>query len=196
MQFPVFPQDYRIATGRLHLRPPSIEDTEALWPLVADARLTTYLAWEPHSDSSETGTMIAALSDAQVQGKGFHWLVLEADQVVGLVSLIDVRRTHRSWTWNRAELAYWIGTDHQKQGYATEASQAVLEFGFERLGFHRIVGYHVPENDSSEKVIQKLGFRLVGEEFEVFNKKGRWYNLRYYELLKADFVREDSNDQN
>ncbi|TAN79706.1 MAG: N-acetyltransferase [Gallionella sp.] len=184
---PSFPDGYILATPRLSLRPPCSEDLEALWPHVSNPRLTAFLAWEPHQSRDETRSMISSLAASQQLGKSFHWIVRDSGGVVGLVSLIDVRRTHRSWIWNRAELAYWIGPGSQGLGYATEASEAVMRFGFESLGLHKIVVYHAADNPPSGRVVQKLGFRLVGDERDSFCKHGRWHDLRYYEMLCSNF---------
>jgi RimJ/RimL family protein N-acetyltransferase len=132
--------------------------------------------------------MVAALIEAQRTGKGFHWIASHADEVVGLISLIDVRREHRRWTLNRAELAYWIGLPFQGQGYATEAAAAVMEFGFEKLHLHKIRVYHAADNPASGRTIAKLGFRFVGEERDAFLKEGVWHDLRHFEMLAPEFI--------
>lgn len=164
-----------------------MEDVKRLWPLASDARLTPFLAWEPHQSENETELMVAALMAAQQAGKGFHWTIRHEGNLIGLVSLIDVRRTHRSWILDRAELAYWICPGSHGQGFATEASQAVIQCGFRALGLHKIVVYHAADNPPSGKVIRKLGFRLVGSEREAFCKNGRWHDLQHYEMLLSEF---------
>jgi ribosomal-protein-alanine N-acetyltransferase len=184
---PDFPAGYALETARLSLRAPELSDANSLWPHVTDERITTYLAWEPHQNLEETQAMLRSLIEAQMAGKGFHWIVRCANDVVGLVSLIDVRRTHRSWTWNRAELAYWIAPDSQGRGYATEAAKAVMAFALQSLTLHRLIAYHAADNPPSGRVISKLGFRHIGDETDAFCKYGRWHDLRYYEFLaKAD----------
>jgi RimJ/RimL family protein N-acetyltransferase len=43
------------------------------------------------------------------------------------------------------------------QGFATEAAQAALDFGFARLGLHEIVAIAVPGNAPSLRVMERLG---------------------------------------
>jgi RimJ/RimL family protein N-acetyltransferase len=185
-RLPEFPKGYLLHTQRLVLRPPALEDVDALWPHVTDAGITRFLAWDPHPNKDVTQNMLRGLIEAQKQGKGFHWIVLHEEKLVGIVSLIDVRRTHRCWTLNRAELAYWIGSAFQGFGYATEAARRVIQFAFEDLAFHKIVVYHVTDNPPSGAVAQRLGFRYVGEELEAFKKEGNWYDLKHYELLQRE----------
>lgn len=181
------PENYELRTQRLVLRPPCVEDVASLWPHVTDPRITTFLAWEPHQTQDETLALITALIEAQKAGKGFHWLAMYEETLVGLVSLIDVRRTHRAWTWNRAELSYWITPAAQGHGFATEAARAVMDAGFSQLALHKIIVYHAADNPPSGRVVQKLGFRLVGDELEAFCKHGLWHDLRHYELLASEY---------
>lgn len=183
---PVYPQGYRLQAQRLQLRALAEGDAPGLWPLLSDGRLTPFLAWEPHRSIEETEGMVAALIEAQQAGMGFHWVASHAGQIVGLVSLIDVRRQHRCWTLNRAELAYWIGLPYQGQGYATEAAAVVAEFGFARLQLHKIRVYHAADNPASGRTIEKLGFRFVGEEKEAFQKDGIWHHLCHFEMLASE----------
>jgi RimJ/RimL family protein N-acetyltransferase len=131
--------------------------------------------------------MINSLLEAQKDGKGFHWVVIHEKIIVGLVSLIDVRRNHRAWTLNRAELAYWVAPAAQSRGYATEAAWAVMNFAFGRLAFLKLIVYHAADNPSSAHVVKKLGFRHVGNEREAFCKHGIWHDLSHYELLESEY---------
>lgn len=185
---PAHPQDYRLQTGRLLLRAVEENDAAGLWPLLSDSRLTPFLAWEPHHSIEETQSMVIALIEAQQAGRGFHWIVRHAAQIVGLISLIDVRRQHRCWTLDRAELAYWTGIPYQGQGYATEAAAAVMAFGFRSLNLHKIRVYHAADNPASGRTIEKLGFRYVGEERDAFQKNGAWHHLRHFELLSREWA--------
>ena len=176
-----------ITTERLELHPVHVKDIEDLWLLVSDARITDFLAWEPHQCKFETEAMVKSLIAANQSGKAFHWAIRSAGHVIGLISFIDIRRTHRSWTLNRAELAYWIGADNQGNGYATEASFAIMQHGFCKLNLHKIIVYHADGNVFSSRVINKVGFKFIGTEREAFCKKDCWHDLKYYEILKSDF---------
>ena len=170
------------------LRAPEVGDEKRLWPLVSNNQLTTFLSWEAHRSIKETTDLVANLIDAQHRGIGFHWLVNNAEETIGLVSLIDVHWKHRSWVINRAELAYWIGLPFQGSGYATESAAAIMKFGFEKLKLHKIRVYHAADNPLSGRTIAKLGFRFVGEEKDAFQKNGTWHHLNHFELLKSEFT--------
>lgn len=192
---PTYPEDYQLQTARLRLRAIRDGDSNELWPLVSDSRLTTFLAWDAHQSIEETEGMVDALIEAQMAGAAFHWVAKQAGTIIGLVSLIDVRRQHRRWTLNRAELAYWVGMPYQGRGFATEAAAAVADFGFNRLNLHKIRVYHATDNLASGRTIEKSRFRLVGEEQDAFQKDGIWHNLRHFEMLASERPKSDINSK-
>lgn len=70
-------------------------------------------------------------------------------RLMGQTSLA-IRRRHA-----RAELGYWIGKSFWNHGYCTEASRAVVRYGFEALGLERIFARYPPRNPASGRVMRK-----------------------------------------
>jgi RimJ/RimL family protein N-acetyltransferase len=56
---------------------------------------------------------------------------------------------------------FWaLSTAHRRQGYATEAARALIDFAFERLHLRRIVAETDYANERSMAVMRRLGMRL------------------------------------
>lgn len=120
------------------------------------------------------------------QGRGLTWTIWESSSFCGIISLINIQRTHRSLTYDCGELAYWLGPHCRGRGYMSEAGQAVIDHAFEELGLHRLeVGHHTV-NSASEKAIKAWGFRYIGEKRHAFMKEGVWHDARFYDLLITD----------
>ena len=47
-------QDTILRTERLLLRPLELDDVDLLWPDIADGEISKYMAWEAHTDKSQT----------------------------------------------------------------------------------------------------------------------------------------------
>jgi RimJ/RimL family protein N-acetyltransferase len=62
-----------------------------------------------------------------------------------------------------AELGYWIGRPYWGHGFATEAARALIGYGFTKARIRRFVCRHAVDNPASARVIEKLGFRYIGE---------------------------------
>jgi RimJ/RimL family protein N-acetyltransferase len=61
------------------------------------------------------------------------------------------------------EIAYGVAPDHQGNGYATEAAEALVAYAFDS-GEVRVVRAHTfSETNASARVLTKCGFRRIGE---------------------------------
>ena len=63
-----------------------------------------------------------------------------------------------------AALAFYLAREYWGRGLASEAGHAFIEFGFTRLHLARIVATVQIDNGVSVRVMEKLGFSLVGTE--------------------------------
>jgi [ribosomal protein S5]-alanine N-acetyltransferase len=177
--------NFEIKTERLFLRQPCMADADRLFHLMSDTRLTHFLTWEPHKNIETTKDVVQNLVDSQDNDRGYHWCVFLNDEIIGLVSLIDVKRKIRTWTLNRAELSYWIGTRYQGKGYATEASRSIIDYGFKSLNLHKIIVAHASDNIESQSICKKLNFTKYAYEHDAFQKNNRFYDLIWHELINA-----------
>ena len=179
--------DLILTTERLLLRPLELGDTELLWPDISDPEISRYMAWEAHAERAQTQDFLKAEVERREAGRGITWAILKEGSFCGIVSLIGLVRRHRALTYNKAELAYWLSRNYQGQGIMTEAGARVLQFAFHELGLHKIFVSHFSINGASENLINRLGFRYIGEQIEEFQKEGVWYNHKLYELLEREF---------
>ena len=60
------------------------------------------------------------------------------------------------------ELGFWIGRPWWGLGFATEATRAIVGYGFTDGGLQSFSSSHFVDNSSSERVLQKLGFQPIG----------------------------------
>lgn len=62
-----------------------------------------------------------------------------------------------------AELAYGIAPDYAGRGYATEAARALALYAFNQDGVDVVVAHTLPQKNASTRVLEKCGFRWIGE---------------------------------
>lgn len=84
---------------------------------------------------------------------------------------------------SEVELGYRLCLKHWGSGYAQEAAGAILRYGFGPLNRARIMAFVLPQNRSSVKILEKLGFKYLSEFMH--------YDLahRLYEMPRDRFVR-------
>jgi RimJ/RimL family protein N-acetyltransferase len=82
-----------------------------------------------------------------------------------------------------AELGYWIGEEHWNNGYATEASRAIITYGFETLRLHKIYAYYFSTNEASGRVLEKTGMVREGYLKEHVRHWGEHKDLCLYGIV-------------
>lgn len=60
------------------------------------------------------------------------------------------------------EIGYWLTAGARGKGIATAAVKLLTGYGFETIGFHRIVGLVNAANDASKKVLLNSGYQQEG----------------------------------
>lgn len=142
-----------LVTDRLLLRSFDLGDAPEVQRLAGDyAVAATTLLPYPYPDGLAE-VWIASLREGIERGEVASFAVtLSADRrLIGGVRLqIDERHA-------RGELGFWVGRPYWGRGYATEATRAVIGYGFSSLGLHRITATHLSRNPASGRVMEKCG---------------------------------------
>lgn len=173
-----------LETARLRLRPYREDDIPELLPLIGtrEVAATTLRIAHPYTEDDAK----AFLALAQEPDKIWLAITLRDDgrQIGGIGLRLSEQHQH-------AELGYWLGVPYWGRGYATEAAQEMLRYGFEDLGLHRIFASHFKHNPTSGRVLAKVGMRYEGCQREHLRKWDQFVDSELYGLLRQEWkVRE------
>ena len=133
-----------------------------------DGAAEAWIAMHERSWEDETGATYAIAERA-------------TGSVVGAIGL-GIVRAHAL-----AELGYWIGVPFSNRGYASEASRALLDFGFSALDLHRIQARHFLRNPASGRVMEKIGMMREGVMRGAARKWDRFEDLAMYAVLAPEW---------
>ena len=111
-------------------------------------------------------------------GYGLYAVLLKpTDKPVGICGFV------RRDSLPGPDLGFAFLPEHEKKGFGTESSLALLEFGRRELGFDRLYAITTLDNESSIKLLKKLGFSFVEE---TIGSEGERLNLFMSELSVAE----------
>ncbi|MBD2257834.1 GNAT family N-acetyltransferase [Pseudanabaena sp. FACHB-2040] len=91
------------------------------------------------------------------------WAVeeLRTGQLIGNLLLVPLPNVERQPS-GHIEIGWHFNPAYWGQGFATEAAQAVLKYGFETLQLAEIYVVTLPNNERSKAVAQRLGMAALG----------------------------------
>jgi len=89
-----------------------------------------------------------------------YWPIFElaSDELIGCCGL-------RPYGEKQYEIGFHLRPAFWRQGYAAEAAKAVIHYAFDILHADGLFAGHHPQNAASARVLEKLGFVYVGDEF-------------------------------
>jgi ribosomal-protein-alanine N-acetyltransferase len=171
-----------LATPHLALDPVTSRNAGLLWRLMQAAHLREYQD-VPRFTKEEFDQRVAQRPKrfhARAIGR-FEWLVTLADSrvAIGWVSLRIGEATRGA-----AEVGYSLLAPYRGKGYALEATRAVIDEGFNSSELVKIDACCLPENMSSRRLLDRLGFTQVKTQRNGAVVRGRAVDIVVYELTR------------
>ncbi len=173
-----------IETPRLYLRGFREEDWQAVQTYSTDPEVVRYVPAECPAEE-ETRNIVHSWMNGQTDTPphyDFAVTVRPDDFVIGWCCL-----QISSGDAQVSELMYVLNRNFWKHGYATEAAQAVVDYGFSKLQLHRIYATCRPENVGSWRVLEKLGLQREGLLRENVRIRGSWCNSYLYAIVDYEW---------
>jgi ribosomal-protein-alanine N-acetyltransferase len=174
-----------IETERLILRKFKISDDEAMlkyW--IADEKIQSLYSEPVYTTKAEVDELLEKYINSYQKNDYYRWAIIEKNsgECIGQIAyfLVDSKN-------NFAEIEYCIGSDFQCKGYATEATKAVIKYGFNKINLHKVQICTKAINKPSKRVIEKCGFTYEGTLRDYFYIDGEYVGRLYFSMLKSEF---------
>jgi len=145
-----------LRTAWLVLRELVPGDAISLFALRSDKRVMRMLARPRATTLQDAEQLIATIAADRDANTGITWGITlrNSDILIGTIGFYRLKAEHHC-----AEVGYLLHPDHWGKGIMSEALDAVVAHGFERLGFHRIEAVTDPANTASNALLARHGFR-------------------------------------
>jgi ribosomal-protein-alanine N-acetyltransferase len=172
-------------TERLVLREFGQDDWPEILVYQSDPRYLRYYDWTGRSTEQVRGFVQMFLGQQQARPRIKYQLAVtikDTRQLIGTCGIrLDAPDAHEG------DIGYELAPQHWGRGYATEAARAIVRFGFEELGLHRIWSWCIADNVASARVMEKVGMRLEGRQRDKERFKGRWWDRLLYAILEDEW---------
>lgn len=176
-----------LETKRLRLRPLAMSDAKWIFEYSKSPAFSQCLKRKkPFSRKDVLKYVFGILHKEPL----LYWAVIlkENSRMIGDCGLCE---------WNqdaqRAELSYATSPDVWNQGYATEAADCVIRYGFEQHSLNRIEAHCNTGNAASEKVLQKNGLKLEGILRQYILCDDQPLDMKLYSILKQEWIERQAN---
>lgn len=161
------------------------EDHTQLFELVDKNRtyLRKWLPWLDHSTKPEDSLDFITMALENFNGnKSFQAGIFYKNNLAGAIGLHEI-----DWDKEEASIGYWLGEDYQGLGLMTKACIPVLKYAFEELNLKNIEIRCATENDKSNSIPLRLGFRKIDLKKDAENLYGKVVDHFIYQISKEEY---------
>ncbi len=168
-----------IETPRLIIRKMNLDDIDDMFLFTSDPEMLKFTPiYDLSKDKAGLSQYIKKVLKNYKEGLPDYWaIVLKGkNKVIGIISL-DVISKYK------ADIGYAISRQYWKNGYATEATKAIINYGFKTLKLKRIEATCDPRNSASIKVLKKCGMKYEGLLKSSSCMRGEFYDRKMYAII-------------
>lgn len=163
-----------IETPRLTIRDFTPDDTAGLFEILGDAETMEFC--EPPYDMERTKKF---LTNFCIERHGGAAVALRDGRLIGYLLFNELGSSVY-------ELGFFFNRAFWRQGYACEASQAVIGYAFDTLRAHKIFA-ETCDAEKAAPLLEKLGMRLEGvQRSQTTDNHGNYLDLYLYGILRED----------
>jgi ribosomal-protein-alanine N-acetyltransferase len=171
-----------IDMGDLLLRPVEPEDFKDMYDYGKDPEVTKYLTWDAYESIDEAVLTIKRVFLKRPEfSLPYAYAIYHKKnkKMIGTCDFFQIDWEHKS-----GEIGYVLHKDYWNRGYMSRVLKEVIGFGIDYLGLVKVEIRHLPGNDASKKVIEKNGFRFIGNTY--YEPTKGW--IPTYELTKKEYL--------
>jgi ribosomal-protein-alanine N-acetyltransferase len=167
----------RISTKNLILRLPELKDIPAILRYFKEneAHLSPFDPKKPDDFYTESfwKERIPKHLEAFRADQAIRLYLFDAkndEEVVGTLELSQISRG----PFQACYLGYGIAKKYEGKGFMHEGVSAAIVYAFDSLNLHRIMANHLPDNDRSARLLQRLGFVRECVAKDYLRIDGKW----------------------
>ena len=143
-----------IETERLILRPLTVDDAEAEFVWLSDPVVNRYMPYSLYTNIADVVKWLEFASTTEDE-LHFGFVRKEDGLLIGAGSIGPHGLEDGSWAFG-----YNLRQDCWNQGYATEATKAMINFARTQYGIRTFVASHATANPASGRVMEKCGLHF------------------------------------
>jgi [ribosomal protein S5]-alanine N-acetyltransferase len=190
----------QLETERLIIREFKRSDLSSVQLYAEDPVVARYMDWGPNTERQTREFIDVAISFAKEKPRRnfeFAMTLKENGELIGGCGLRVVHSLNQT-----AEIGYVLNREFWKRGFALEAANAVINYGFEDLKLHRLCARCDARNLASARVMERGGMRREGHFLRDTLIKNDWRDTFFYAILRDEWERMsepsaiDANQQN
>ncbi|HDR7784405.1 MULTISPECIES: GNAT family N-acetyltransferase [Bacillus] len=166
-----------IKAERLLIRNFEFKDWQAVHEYTSDSDVMKYI---PEGAFTEEDTRNFVNKNMGENAENFPVILIDENILIGHIVF------HKYFDEHTYEIGWVFNPKYFNKGYASEAAQATLKYGFKEMKLHRIIATCQPQNIPSYRVMEKIGMRREGYFRKCIPHGNEWWDEYSYAILEEE----------
>ncbi|QKE10582.1 GNAT family N-acetyltransferase [Bacillus cereus] len=166
-----------IEAERLLIRKFEFKDWEAVHEYTSDSNVMKYISERVFIEEDTRNFVNKNMGE---NAKNFPVILIDENILIGHIVF------HKYFGEHTYEMGWVFNPKYFNKGYASEAAQTTLKYGFKEMKLHRIIATCQPENTPSYRVMEKIGMRREGYFRKCIPHGNEWWDEYYYAILEEE----------
>ena len=168
-----------LETDRLLLRPLELSDAEAMFAMDNNPNVHKYLWQNPTQDIDESIKIIEYVRrqyDENNIGR-FATILKGTGEFIGWTGIKFINDHVENGNTNFYDYGYRLDEKFWNKGFATEASIAWLNYGFNQMKIDKMNAYTHSENGASNHILEKVGMQFMEQYLDKDCVNWKWWQM-------------------
>ena len=172
--------DLILETDRLIMREMRHEDAEALFEMDSNPNVHKYLWNKPFTTIEEIHKYIEMVRSQYERNNigRFSTILKETNELIGWTGIKYIDDHIENGNTNFYDYGYRLNEKFWNKGYASEASKAWLEHGFNEMNIDVMNAYTHAENGASNHVLSKCGMIFMEDYIDEHGAPWKWWQMK------------------
>jgi RimJ/RimL family protein N-acetyltransferase len=168
-----------IETERLLLRPIKLDDAKSMFVMDNNPNVHKYLWQTPTHEIRETVKIIEYIHKQYRENKigRFATILKETNEFIGWTGIKFINDHTENGNTNFYDYGYRLDEKFWGKGFATEASYAWLNYGFNQMKIEKMNAYTHSQNGASNHILQKIGMNFVEDYLDKNEAPWKWWQM-------------------
>lgn len=179
---------FRIMSERLLIRQYCLDDAEGVHHVISNEKISSNIPMIPYPYPRETVDWWINFVNSRIENKTayeFGIFLRVNQQYIGNCELRISKSNEKI-----AYIGYFIDPLLCGNGYASEAVDRMLRFGFNNLSLDKVLGRCLANNIGSRIVLEKAGFEFINKEEEYIKNWDKVVEITCFELEKYRYQKK------
>ena len=191
----MFPET--IETDRLRLEPrwPEHVDLDECYRICSSDpgidEVTEHVTWDPHETKKETLEFLERGRERWEENEAASYVIRPREGEDGAGEIAGFGGLSVDWEKRTAELGTWLRRRFWGRGYSGERAAALVEVAFADLDLDLVAVGHLPENEQSQRAIEKYVDRLGGRREGLFRNHITFVDGSVHDEVRYSIAQEE-----